>query len=331
MYMNIDKSLFGKTIEVGKNKGPLIIYNNEDIDMILKDFFKVSGNVKVVLGKVLSLYGFDQGDLIELKNIRKGNNGYVFNYVVNGNTAKDNIICLKRDNLIFKNSIIVCDKDKKIEVRLFVYNRRSIRVIPMEIEEKLDDGRIYSRTYGYDDALYRIRINDTEVKLGLTLKKKYYNEDNMLYIDNDNEIENYFKNIDLSLGIDALYKDIAKYLGDVSLYTNISLIITKLGKENKITDKIDLKYGECEYFMMTRGNKCVSIDKDGNCISKYSDDYGTVVTTLDNDGATYSISGKNYLLLREHIFIQGINGYEDAIDEIVDVKNKILKLVPKEK
>lgn len=333
--MNIDKSLFGKTIEVGKNKYPKIIYGGRDIDFVLKEFFKSSVNVGKLFGKILTLYGFTKDDVIELRNVRECSNGFVFDYIVNGIEDKDNIICLKYDNLIFKNSIIVSDKDKSIGTRPSVYSRRSIRVIPVEKEEKLDNGKIYSRSYGYYDAVYTIRINDIEIKLELTLKKKYYDEDTMLYIDNDLDIENYFKNIDLSLGIDDLYKDISKYLGDVSLYTNIDLRITKLSndinKEDNITDMICLNYGECVQFMMTRGNKCVSIDKDGNCISKYNDNNGTIVTTLNNDNATYSISGKNYLLLREQIFIYGVNGYENAIDEIVDAKNKILELVPKKK
>ena len=95
---------------------------------------------------------------------------------------------------------------------------------------------------------------------------------------------------------------------------------------------IRVKNGVCEQFMVTRGNKCVSIDKDGNAVCRYNDEFVEVVTSINEfDGASYSVKSSNEIVLREEVFIHGMQGLEEAIDEIDEVKEKALRLIPKKR
>lgn len=155
----------------------------------------------------------------------------------------------------------------------------------------------------------------------------------ILALEKENELESYLKNLDVSLGLEDIYKDIISYIGDGIKYVDIKLSIKAINNkfDNEITDMINVIDGECVLFMITRGNRCISIDKDGNCVSKYMDEFGTVVTTIEDDKATYSISLVNEMLLVEKAFVYGVDEFVNSFNEINDTKNRVLELVPKKK
>ena len=333
--MEFNKEILGKYINIAKNEGPIVRYKYDVTDQILKKFFCIKRNTDRVLGKVLAQFGYTKNDMIYLTDILYKENNIVINYEVNGREEKDNKITIEYSDLIYKYRMVISDKDRDVSCKVYIFGRKNIEFIISEIVEKLDNGGIYSREYSSYSAKYKIVVNNREIELylGINIRIDDYFDRYILKLEKETELESYLKNIDGTLSLENIYKDIVGYIGDIFKYLDIVLNIKSL--DNKfapvVTDKISVKNGECIQFMVTRGNRCINIDKDGNCISEYKDEDTSVVTAIEDEKATYSISSANQIKLREQAFIHGVNGYEDAINEIDDVKSKILELVPKKK
>lgn len=340
--MIVNKDNLGKVINVGKNEYPIVNYRYQDIDGILKRFFCVKRNTDKVLGKVLSQFGFTKNDMITLTSIIYEDDNITFNYMVNGVEDKNNKIILEYADLIYKYRMMVSDKDRDITCKVTAFHHKNISFNVTKIEERLNNGIVYSREYNVYSSVYRVRVNDIELELCLKNKIKDSYSERMLILEKELELENYLKNISLPNSIDTLYKDIAKYLGDVSEYSNLSLKIRVTSKEIdgnsrlvdvvKVTDMISLRNGVCDEFKITRGNRCITLDRDGNSTSEYRDEFCDITTIQkDFDKATYSISASNDIVLREELFIHGVNEYEMALDEIDNTKKLVREMFPRKK
>ena len=338
--MKLDKGMLGKDINIAKNEGLFVGYNNELVGDILKKYFCVKRREDILLGKVLNQFGYTKDDNILLTNVVYKENEVIIDYSVNGVCNEDNKIIIKFDNLIYNYRLIVSNEDSDISCQVSVFNRRNVKFRVAEINEKTNGGKIYSREYNTYCARYKIVDYDIEVELylGIEIPNAGYVNPPIFVIEKEKELENYLKNIDVSKGLENIYKDVVNYFSDIFKYLDIKLSIRELNnlvnEHNRfdpiVTDKIHVKNGVCEEFMVTRGNKCIIIDKDGNAVCRYKDEFVDVVTTVNEyDKATYSISAGNEIVLREGIFIHGLQTYEESIDEIDEVKEKILRLVPK--
>ena len=331
--MELNKDLTGKYINIVKNEGPMVDYKHDIVGQLLKKFFCIKRKEDIVLGKVLAQFGYKKNDIVSLTDVLYKDNSVIIGYMVNGKDNGNKII-LEFDNLIFQYNMIISDKDKDITCKITVFNKKNIEFKISKVVEKLDNGKIYLREYSPYSAKYKVIVDNREIGLYLGIKKydEFY-ERNMLLLDTENKIENYLKNIDLFKGLEDIYKDIISYIGTSVKCAEIKLNIKSLDDKLKpvVTDMISIKNGICEEFMITRDNRCISIDKEGNCISKYNADNSTVVTRINEDGVSYTINASNEILLKEKAFIYGVNEYENAINEINDTKKRVLELVPKKR
>ena len=325
--MEINNNMLGKYVNIADNIGSLVNYKDDRIDQVLRKFFCVKRKTNDIMGKVFNQLGYKFYDTINMTNIIYNDDDIIIKYEVNGKYDINNQIIIKFSDLIFQYKMVFCDKDKDIVLNVTVFNRKDIELRVSKIIEKLDNCNIYSREYNRYYAKYGIVVNNKLIELYLGIK--YYEDDYrdryMLILDNEIELENYLKNIDLSLGIEDIYNDISNYIGDSSKYVDIKLGIKSLDK-NLVTDKIIVKNGKCINFMITNGNRCISVDEFGNCVSKYSDDLVDIVTNVNSDNASYTISAKNVSLLREQAFVHGIDEYESGMGYIALVKKRVMKL-----
>ena len=339
--MELNKNVIGKNINIAKIDGPVVGFKYDITDKILKKFFCVKRNTNVVLGKVLAQFGYTRNDFIYLTDILYKDNNIIISYDVNGKKDKNNKINIEYSDLIYKYKIGFNEDNKEVFCKVVVFDRRNINFNVSQIKEKLDNGNVYYREYNPYYAVYKVVVNNIEVELNIKTKLfDEYGTENILILEKEQELENYIKNIDISKGIENIYKDIVGYIGDVLKYLDIKICITeldkKIGDDNKlepvVTDMICVKNGVCEQFMVTRGNKSVSIDKDGNAVCRYNDEFVEVTTLINEyDGASYNIKSSNEIVLREQVFIHGVQGLENAIDEIDEVKERVLRLIPKKK
>ena len=109
-----------------------------------------------------------------------------------------------------------------------------VRVYLKQINEKIDNDREYTRKYGYSYSEYVINSFGNRVKL-LLRRDIDSNCSELMCIENDLRIEEYFKKLNTSIDIDVLYKDIESYLGDIDSYKEIRLEVSEK-RDNKNID-----------------------------------------------------------------------------------------------
>ena len=197
-----------------------------------------------------------------------------------------------------------------------------IRVTIKKIVEKIDGYKIFTRRYGYSDSDYVINVFSDEIKLCL---RKYNDNDykELMIIDDDKNIEEYFKNIDFNISIDKLYKDLEGYLGNIDCYNEIRLEINKIRNNKKInTDLLLLRKGVCCEFMITRDNRCIYLNNNGEWSYNYIDRFYRVSSVGKNDkDITYSINADNDSILKYYIDTKV--RVEDVVEEVDDTKKLV--------
>ena len=102
IIIKLNKDILGKNINIVKNDGPLISYRYNTVEEVLKKYFCVKKNAYVLLGKVLSQFGYAKSDTIELTNMLYKDNRVVIDYEVNGSRNEYNKITIVFDKFIFK-------------------------------------------------------------------------------------------------------------------------------------------------------------------------------------------------------------------------------------
>lgn len=324
--MNIDRISLGKVFDVGKMEYPSVVIREKEIAKQLASFFKVRRNINVILGKVLSHFGFKKDDVIALENIKTDWNSVTFDYLVNSKNDALNKITLKFANLIYKYALVIRDTDKVVTCSVTVINSKTIALTINQIEEKLDNGMIYTRSYNYGYASYGVACEKEKILLEISRKEHDCNMD-YLVLENEESIQEYLSRLQFPVDIVEVYDKLSSFI-ELGLWDTVK--ISKINNQNGmevITDMISLNNGVCDKMVVTRGDKIVSVSEDGSC--SYSKKDSSLLFTSDNQRITIDILndlGKDKNDYFENDMKKDI---KDANIEIESVKKLVKELFPK--
>jgi len=329
--MNIDRLKLGEINNLSSNMSPIMGIQNKEIEKELKQFLGVRRNVLSIFGKILAEIGFKSDDVIFFKNIVYERNGYkvIFDYLVNLEENSENKIVLNFGDLQILYSLVVSNKDMVVECGCSVY-KNDIRLKVNKIEERLDNGRKYLRTYGWSDSDYIVDIGNRKIRLHLNrLNDNDYQR--LMVIEKESKLEEYLKNVDEDITIDSLYKDIAVYFGDISKYGFITLSMGRVLNEEKrieVTDFICIKDGECLEFGITRDNKKIILKHNNSWEYNYNDETYSI-NSKGNDGqVTYNISAKDKDSLKECATWSDVE-FELLTEEVENTKKLVREMFSK--
>ena len=180
--------------------------------------------------------------------------------------------------------MVVSNKNMDITCECSVTNKNDIRVYLKKIEEKISGYTTYTREYGYTYSKYSINVGGNEISLILG-KENDNDYKELMCIGNDKEIEEYFKNLKFNFDIDKIYKDIEEYLGNIDDYKNIRLEINnKIDNKVVNTDLLVLENGICKEFKITRNDRCVYLNSNGEWSYNFNGRFYTISSLGKNDG-----------------------------------------------
>lgn len=331
--MNIEKLKLGEINNLSNLEHPIIAIKDKKIEKELKEFLGVRRNVKDIFGKILSQLGFKSDDIIYLKDISCDNfdNKVIFEYSVNFVNDSSNKIILNFGDLESLYSLIIIDKNNVVKCGCSV-SKKDIRLKINRIEERLDNGRVYTRSYDWSDSDYIINLGNRKIRLHLN-KKNDNNYQRLMVIENELKLEEYLKNVDESISIDNLYKDIASYLGEVSEYSFVTLSMgSVLEDKNKteVTDFIAIRNGVCCEFGITRGNKKIVLKDNDSWEYSYSDELYSISSIGDDNRVTYSVSANDKNSLRECAVWSDLD-FDILTEEVEDTKKLVREMFPKKR
>ena len=326
--MNIDKESLVKGINLSDREYPTVVIKDREISRELKGFLGRRFSIEMIFGQILSQFGFNKEDLIVLKNMEynRGMNAAKFEYSVNLVNDSDNKMildyCLRQ--------LIICSKNMDVVCECSVTSKNDIRVYLKKIVEKINSFKTYTREYGYTYSKYSIKNGNDEISL--TLGKENDNDyKELMCIDNDLEIEEYFKNMGCNYDIDKMYKDIEGYLGNIDSYKNIKLEINKI-RNNKVinTGLLVLENGVCKEFMITRNDRCIYLNSNGEWSYNFNGRFYTVSSLGKYDkNITYSINADNDEILK---YVMDTKGYvEDVVSDVDDTKKLVRSMFNKDR
>ena len=325
--MNINKDSLIKGINLSGIEYPTVVIKDREISRELKGFLGKRFSIEVIFGQILSQLGFDKNDLIMLKNIEysRGMNAAKFRYSINSVDDEDNKMIL---DYCFRH-MVVSSKDMDIVCECSVTSKNDIRVYLKKIDEKISDFKRYTREYGYSYSKYSIKNGNDEISL--TLRKDNDNDyKELMCIENDLEIEEYFKNMKFDGDIDKIYKDIEGYLGNIDDYKNIRLEINKTRNNKSInTGLLVLENGICKEFMITRNDRCIYLNSNGEWSYNFNGRFYTVSSLgKDEKNITYSINASDDSVLK---YVMDTKGYvEDVVSDVDDTKKLVRSLINKD-
>ena len=253
---------------------PMVEFDSTDFKLAMINLFDTNIYINEYLGLILLKLGYDAEDKVLLCNYDSKNCS--FDCILNG-------IDIARIKLIN-----IGLNDENIEIILSKFNTEfGYECIPSQQNEtgmkislsrysvKYPEGRKYTRCLSLDSAKFIIEFGEYKLELKLDKPKDVqlplFDERGnytKYKLESEEEIFNYFGNLTFPISIVDVYKEISsKFLGDVSKYPKFSLKLSKIDKdgEYKITDFIDLSYGNFEKIGMTTSEGyIICLDKDDN-------------------------------------------------------------------
>jgi len=327
--MNIDKEVLIKGYNISDKEYPTVIIKEREISRELKGFLGRRFSVEKIFGQILGQLGFDKDDIIVLKNIEydTGMNIVRFEYSVNLVNDSCNKIIL--DFNCFRQ-LIVSNKDMDIVCECSCTNVNDVRVYLKSVTEKINGYKKYTCKYGYSCSEYIMNNGNDEVKLLLSREIDYNCED-LMCIENDLRLEEYFKNMGCNYDIDKIYNDICGYLGDIDSYKNIRLEINKkINNKNVNIGLIVLENGICKEFMITRNDRCVYLNSNGEWSYNFNGRFYRISSLgRDDKNVTYSITADNDTVLK---YAMDTRDYiMDISSEVEDTKKLVRSMVNKDK
>lgn len=319
--MNINKDSLLKGINLSGVDYPTVVIKDREISRELKGFLGRRFSVEVIFGQILSQLGFDKNSEIVLKNMiySRGTNSTKFRYLVNSVEDYDNKIIF---NYCFRH-MVVSNKNMDITCECSVTNKNDVRVYLKKIEEKINGYTTYTREYGYTYSKYSINVGGNEISLILG-KENDNDYKELMCIGNDKEIEEYFKNLKFNFDIDKIYKDIEEYLGNIDDYKNIRLEINnKIDNKVVNTDLLVLENGICKEFKITRNDRCVYLNSNGEWSYNFNGRFYTISSLGKNDGKiNYSVNADNDSVLKH---VMNTKDYVTDVSEEVDDTKKLVR------
>ena len=172
----------------------------------------------------------------------------------------------------------------------------------------------YRRTYSKNEI--NIVLKDNEQKLSLEIKQPTKTGDKYkgpFILPNEDELKEYISGLTFPMDITEVYKEICNLLHhNTKQYAKFSLQISTYAGyevETGTTDLISLTYGALNKFIITKDDKTVSIDKDGNWKYKTSE----FVTSATNGNITYDAQSK----INSQMQIEEARGKVDTTKELI--------------
>lgn len=327
--LSIDKEMLVKGVNLSDSEYPIVVIKEREIGRELKGFLGRRFSVEKIFGQVLRQLGFSKDDIIVLKNIdyNVGINAVSFEYSVNLLNDSYNKITL---DFNYFRKLIVSSKDMDIMCECSCTSVNDVRVYLKQIDEKIDGSREYTRKYGYSYSEYIINRFGSSVKL-LLRRDIDSNCSELMSIENDLKIEEYFKNLNTSIDIDVLYKDLECYLGDIDSYKEIRLEVSENRDNKKInTGLLVLENGICKEFMISRNDRCVYLNNNGEWSYNFNGRFYNISSLGSDDGrVNYNISADNDSILKH---VMDTKDYvKDVINEVDDTKKLVRTMFNKDK
>lgn len=290
-----------KEMFVKERKVPKVIIEDKNLEKAMGRWLGTQVNVSKKFGEVLINVGFKASDEIVLCKYQEKT--LSFTYIVNGkNPYKKNTIWLSFENADNKNPHIIVTTGSKNTKSRMVYqaertNKNKIGNKFEIISYSSEDKRYGMLSRRYDEMNAEFFVEKDDYELHLSVKEPMYlflkrNGDGIYRIKNEKELINYLTSLRFPVEIDSVYKKICEIsLGNISLYPEISLKVTKYDMEEgleDVTDMIEIVDGKFSSFGMTRNGKTIILDSDGNWTYEKKLSDMTAIVQYDNDDDKFS-------------------------------------------
>lgn len=324
----MDREALIKGYNLSDSEYPMVVIKDRGISRELKGFLGIRFSVEKIFGQILGQLGFDRDDIIVLKNIEynRGMNLVRFDYSVNSVDNPNNKMVL---NFNYYGQLFVYGNDIDIVCECSCTSYNDFRVYLRKITEKIDGDKKYTRKYGFTCSEYIVNNSSDEVRL--ILRKDNDNDyTELMCIKWDFLLERYFKNLGCSYDIDSLYKEICGYLGDIDSYKEVRLEINKkINNKNVNIGLLLLENGICKEFMITRGDKCIYLNYNGEWSYNFNGRFYNISSLgIDDKNVIYSITGDNDSVLK---YAMDRVNIDEVATEVEDTKKLVRSMFNKNK
>lgn len=270
-----------KQVKIKRNNKsiPDVIFASNEIALEVSDWFDLKMTAEEFFGLILLRLGFKADDHVLFGNYDK--NEHSFQCLVNDKDVYD----VKFKNIDFGKSyteVIINKGDIEYGYGCVPREHTELGMIISLAwyRKKLINGMEYMRVLSSDSAKFLFRLGDYSLEFEVdkpTSVKLSLFDDNGRYskyrVNNEDKLVEYLSSLTFPNSIVDIYKKICEIsLSDVGQYPKFFLKVSKKleSGEMVITDLIDLKYGNMEFFTMTKDGKTVTIndrDKTLECSS----------------------------------------------------------------
>lgn len=293
---------------------PVVNFDSKELEGFMYDFMmeNINGNRHVNMDKSINEYiglvmlrlGFKSDDKIELRDLFEEDNIRIVCCVVNGiGYYEIKFINVGNSRLNTEITLVCYNEEYTYECIPYGLSEIGMKIIKTKELEMYADGVTYVRELSDDKAKFNLWYDDYELELYVDKPKNLeiplydINWEYARYrLDNELGVKNYLLNffpIIMSGDIVNVYKEIVKlsFSNDVNKYPEIML---RFSYCNKVTDLIDLKYGELERFGVTllKMDRSLFINKDGSFDYEFNDieNMYCVNMNVSNDKVIYNIA-----------------------------------------
>lgn len=201
-------------------------------------------------------------------------------------------------------------------------------------EIEIDDYIKYHRDYSYLRFNCMVQRGYYSLYLELYRPKGYvFDKNDFRYkLDNEDGLRDYLCNLEFPVRIDEVYKKLSRdFLGDVSKYSCINLEIMTYDNVNDcdvVTDSIIINDGEWKTFGMTKDNKTIMLEADGDWSYRLLGSNLDVKLSMNirEDEVSYTIKGRTKDEIDKY-FDGFVKDDIRGADSVVEDTKKLVKIM----
>lgn len=331
-----NKSADNLKTEIAPLDVPKVVFEDLELQVTLgqwlgvlssqEDFETSEKSEKIVtkFGQILKLVGIDNAETCTLNQFDRDN--FSFNCHFN-NSGNDANISLKWGNIIdFGPEFIIDYQNENKTYEYYKGNEEKPTRLNLQhyTIKNVEDGNSFVRFLSPYEASFTLQNGEYSFSINI-VKPESIKADSLsgytFKIRNEEELQQYLLGLSFPFEINEVYKKICEIsIDSISEYPSFRLrTIKRLDKKtNKTTDMISLSHGQLEKIVMTKNEKTIAIDSNGN----WSYDSSKLSVSQSDKGAVnYSLNSISEELLKGAIPFEQYT----AVNQEVEQVRKIVK------
>ncbi len=289
---------------------PKVIFKNEQLQFLVGQWLGISSSQEKVniteivkkFGFLLKLVGIDSNEICVLDQLDEHNFSFYCRFIHHNNTAK---ISLEWGNFLDFGPEFTIDylNESKTYEYFAQYEEKPIIFYLQHYTIKNSENKNSCYRYLSPYSVYFELTNGEyifciDIKRQKNDKSDKLSDNDTFKLDHENELQRYLLGLTFPLDINKVYKKICEIsTSKVEEYPSFEIKVQKkpdlnndIEDDMKTTDKLSLSYGQLKELVVTKGNKKIAIDRDGN----WSYNSPKLFISQDNKGSiNYTLNSIN--------------------------------------